>query len=237
MNLLGIVQSIHQEAKLAGDEPTTTVSQTGRSGDLVRWAIEAWNDIQRENNGKWLWMLGDCYFDTSASDDSYAYGDVTDTDAASAITRFRSWHLDERERPLIYLSADGASTERELSLVDWHEFRFKYVRGTHTAAYPAVICSDFNENLRLGPTPDAVYRVTGNYWKSNQVLANNTDIPEMPTDYHMLIVYRALVKYGYNAISHEALARAEADGAPLWDALQHNQAYKRFSLTTHEALA
>ena len=82
-----------------------------------------------------------------------------------------------------------------------------------------------------------MYRVTGNYWKSNQILADDDDIPEMPADYHFMIVYRAIVKYAYNNVSHAILARAEAEGVPLYDALSLNQAYSRFSLSVAGALA
>ena len=238
MNLLGIVQSLHQEAKLAGSAPTGVAGQTGRAADLVRWSIEAWNDIQRDRDGKWKWLRSDFTIDTTIDKASYVSTvDATDVDDAALITRFRSWDLDSRQPPLIFLSADGKSTEREMFIDAWDHFRYLYVRNTHTSAYPGSVVIDWNDKLFLGPTPDAVYRVTGNYWKSNQILAVDADIPEMPADYHFMIVYRAIVKYAYNAVSHEILSRAKADGMPMYDALVLNQAYSRFSFTVADALA
>ncbi len=237
MNLLTLVQSLHVEAKLAGNAPSGTAGQTGRAADLVRWAIEAYNDIQRQRDGKWKWLRGDWYFDTVADTASYASSAVYDTDDAAFISRFRAWDLDVREPPLIYLSADGQSTERELSVKDWRDFRYSYVRGTHTAGYSGAIAAKVDNKLFLGPTPGAVYRVTGTYWKANQALSVDADIPEMPVDYHMAIVYRAIVKYGYNSVSPEVLARAEMDGKPIYEALVNNQAYSRFSLSVGPPLA
>ena len=237
MNLLGIVQSLHYEAKLAGDAPTTVLLQTGRAADLVRWCIEAYNDIQREQDGKWKWLRGEWYFDTVAATPSYAYTAVYDLTDVALISRFRAWDLDEREPPMIYLSADGEVTQRDLEIWDWPSFRHQYVRATHTAAYSGTIAVKVDDKLFLGATPDDVYRVTGTYWKSNQELAEDTDIPEMPANYHMAIVYRAIVKYGYDSVSPEALARAEADGAPIMEALALNQAYSRFSWSMAGALA
>lgn len=238
MNLLGIVQALHQEAKLAGSAPTGVAGQSGRPADLVRWAIEAWNDIQRERDSKWKWLRSDFTIDTTIDKASYVSTvDATDVDDVALITRFRAWELDSRQPPLIYLSADGKSTEREMFIDEWDHFRYLYVRNTHDSAYPGSVVTDWNDKLFLGPTPDAVYRVTGNYWKSNQILAVDADVPEMPADYHFLIVYRAIVKYAYNTVSHEILARAQAEGAPLYDALVLNQAYSRFSWSVAEALA
>ncbi len=237
MNLLAIVQSMHYEAKLPGAAPDAVTAQTGRSADLVRWCIEAYNDIQRDRDGKWKWLRRSFTVDTVANTASYAYGDCTDVLAAVVIDRFRGWDLDEREPPLIYLSSDGASTEKELGVSDWRAFRNLYVRATHTASYPGAVAFDAADNLYLGPKPDAVYRVTGDYWRGNQTLAADGDTPEMPTDYHPLIVYRALVKYAYNAVSHETLARAKAEGALILEALVLNQAYSRFSLSLPDSLA
>jgi hypothetical protein len=237
LNLLTIVQSLHHEAKLAGAAPSTVAGQVGRAADLVRWAIEAYNDIQRDRDGKWKWLKGDWYLDTVAATASYAYTAVNDTDAAVAISRFRAWDLDEREKPLIYLSADGQSTQRELEVWDFRDFRYRYIRATHTAAYPGMIAAKANDKLFLGPTPDAVYRVTGNYWKNIQELAVDADIPEMPADFHMAIVYRALIKYGFDSVSPEVLSRAEVDGKSLWESLVNNQSYSRYSWTTNGPLA
>jgi len=237
LNLLTIVQSLHYEAKLAGDAPSAVTGQTGRSADLVRWAIEAYNDIQRDRDGKWNWLRGDWYVDTVASTSSYAYTACTDNVAAAAISRFRAWDLDEREPPFIYLSSAGEATERELVVYDWRDFRYQYIRATHTAGYPGAISVKVDNTLHLGPTPDAVYRVTGNYWKDAQELVADADVPEMPADFHMAIVYRALVKYGYNTVSPEILARAEVEGKSIWESLVNSQAYSKFSLSTNGPLA
>lgn len=237
MNLLGIVQSIHQEAALPGAAPTTVAGQSGRAADLVRWAIEAYNDIQRERNGRWKWLRRKFTLNTVADTISYAYTDCTDVDAATPIARFRDWHFDENEPPLIYLVSDGQSTERKLTIHPWAEFRDDYQVGTHTSAYPGWISRDVLNKLYLGPKPDGIYLVSGDFWRSNQILADDNDIPEMPTDYHMLIVYRAIVKYGFNIVAQEKLARARTEGEPLWNGLVQNQHHGLWSLTTSGPLA
>lgn len=237
MNLLAIVQSLHYEAKLPGSPSSTVVGQSGRFADLVRWAVEAWHDIQRDRDGRWKWLRGDWTLDTAADTQTYVYGDCTDVDAAAPITRFSAWDFDEDEPPFIYLVSEGKAAERELPIAGWSDFRSLYVRGTHTSARPGLITADASDTLHFGPTPNGIYRVTGNYWKSIQTLAIDADIPEMPDEYHMLIVYRALLKYGYNTVAQEVLARARTEGAPIYDALLENQWYGRFRMRLPGPLA
>jgi len=238
VELLDLVQSLHYEAKLPGSPPDSVSGQSGRAADLVRWAIEAYNDIQREKDSRWKWLRGDWTLDTTADDSIYAPTDCTDVADDSAISRFLAWDLDDESRPFIYLTSDTVSTERELPIADhWNDFRSLYVKATHTAAAPSQMAVDHADNLHFGPTPDAVYTVTGNYWKSIQRLAADADEPEMPANFHMLIVYRALLKYAYNVVGQEILARARTEGAPIYDALVENQWYGRFRIRLPGPLA
>jgi hypothetical protein len=58
---------------------------------------------------------------------------------------------------------------------------------------------------------------------SGQVLALATDTPEMPSDYHMLIVYRAMIDYGYLEVAPEVLNRAEKKAMQLTRQLENNR--------------
>lgn len=237
MNLLQIVQRMHYEAKLPGTPPSTAVGQSGRAADLVRWAIEAYNDIQREQGGRWKWLRRDFTVDTAADKAVYSFDECTDVADGAPISRFRAWHFDTDELPLIYRVSDGKSTEGELAIAEWEPFRRNYVRGTHASATPRFVTTDPAGKLRLGPTPDDVYRVSGSYWAANQILANDADEPEMPEDFQMLIVYRGLESYGYDVVAQEILARVATEGGRLWESLLADQSYGRFSMSLEGPLA
>lgn len=240
MNLLQIVQALHREGGFPGTAPTAVTGQTGRANDLVQWCIEAYNDIQRQKDGKWRWLRAAWTLNTTADDNDYAYTEVNDTLAAVAISRFRAWDLTPRDPPHIYLTSEGESTEGEMVVVrDFSEFRYQYLRAaaSQTTGYPLHISADELDTLYFGVTPDADYTVNGHYWKSNQALAADADEPEMPADYHMLIAFTALEKYAYNVVAREKLARAAREGTRLWDDLSLNQGYDRFSFAVGEALA
>lgn len=237
MDFLTGVQKLHYEARLPGSPPQSVTGQSGRAADLVRWYADAWGDVQRERDGKWKWLKGRFYFDSTSGDQEYVYTDCTDVETAVPIVRHRAWVLEKESPPFIYRVSDGVTTESELGLADWERFRRTYIRATPTAAAPLYLTADEHNSLWLGPKPDGIYRVTGEYWKSNQTLEANDDTPECPADYHMLIVYRALTKYGYDQVAQEILSKAAFEGQALYNALAENQGYSRFRLKLPGALA
>lgn len=238
MNLLALVQALHREGGFPGNAPTDVAGQTGRANDLVRWTIEAWHDIQRHAGGRWKWLRRPFTIDTIANDQTYTSANATDTVDSVTITRFRRWNLDEEEPWFIYLVSDGKSTEQRLPQAEhWYEFRQLYVIGEHTAAYPAQMAVHPDDTIYLGPKPNGIYRITGDYWMSNQALAANTDVPEMPADYHMAIPYRAMTKYAYNVVAQNLLARAATEGNQIFEALIDDQWYGSFTLRWPSALA
>jgi hypothetical protein len=63
----------------------------------------------------------------------------------------------------------------------------------------------------LGPKPDGVFTVSGQYWKKPQALAADADEPEMPDEFHMLIVWKALEHYALYESAAESLVRAQKE--------------------------
>lgn len=233
MNYLQLGQELHREARYAGIAPVTLQGQTGQNGDIAYWVKRAWNDIQLMNDGHWKWLWRKFTFNTVAATDSYAYTDANDVALSAVIDRFNSWNITNwRNPPKIYLTANGVGGEQWLTYVPWAEFQQIYKIGTQNDGMPVHIAIDPQDNIVLGPIPDDIYTVSGDYWRGPQVLSADADIPECPTQYHEAITYRALVKYGYANVAQEAIMRANAEGLPILNALTMNQGAtrKRFRL-------
>lgn len=225
MTFLELARALRQETETAGAAaaPSTVVAQTGELKRLCDWIIAAWQDLQNAKT-QWRWMRRPFTFNTVANDDSYAYTDVTDVDATGVITRFSHWWAhDECDPYLAYLSSGGVAGQYRLIYLPWEQFKWQYRFGTQNATQPIHVSVDHSNNLVLGPKPDAVYVVTGDFQRSMQTLALDADIPEMPVAYHMLIVYRAMEKYGANSVAAEIFARAQLEVARLMGALEDNQ--------------
>ena len=218
-NFLTLCQELSQETVDAGNGPASVTNQTGQNRRFVTWVRDAWVEIQTSRDD-WRWMRKSFTVNTVASDGSYAYSDCADTVTALAIARFARWY---RNAFKAYLSSSGVGTEYPLTYMEWERFRRIYRYGTQTDGQPIHVSVDPTDAFVLGPKPDAVYVVSGDYQSGPQILAADADIPEMPTRFHKLVVYDAMAKYGGKNIAPEAMVRADAEGGPLRFALELNQ--------------
>lgn len=227
MTFLQMCQRVARECGVSTNTtvPSTVTSQTGILADIVNWVATAWEEIQARHQN-WRWMRSRFSVSATVGDDSYAYGDCTDSIDSAAISRFRRWWpLDDEgnNNIFIYLTSAGAGTQTRLSYLPWSIFRQMYRIGTQNNGYPAYVSIDPQNNLVLGPPPDGTYTVTGEYQRGGLVLDDDADTPDLPADYHMLIVWRAAQKYGEFKSAPEVFSRAVRTGNILMRQLELDQ--------------
>lgn len=204
---------------------SAVTGQTGQALRIVNWIALAYTEIQRRHD-QWRWLRSTFTVDTVASDDTYAYGDVTDSRLSAVITRFaRWWPHDEQGAANFkrYLTASGVGVETWMTYLPWSYFRSIYKIGTQNNGPIIHFTIDPQNNIVIGPKPDAIYTVTGEYQMAAQVLAADGDTPEMPANFHDLIVYRAMEKYGRFYAAGEVLERGEVEGGRLMRQLERDQ--------------
>jgi len=222
---LQICKNVSRECNISGGDtvPTAVTTQTGELQRVVKWVEQAYKELQ-EKYLDWRWMRVGFTVNTVSGTDSYAYGTVTDILTSAVITRFSRWRLfDENDPPKIYLTASGVGTEGWLIPLGWDNFKWLYRKGTQNNGYPAHITIDPQNNIVLGPKPDGIYTVTGDYQRSAQILAADGDIPEMPTQYHDLIMYLAMEKYALFHSAQEVLVAARTGIGRILGQLEMNQ--------------
>ena len=225
MTFLELAQKLRQECEIPGTGPAAVTGQTGQLKRLVDWINDAWEDIQNRHDN-WLWMRRPFTFNTVLDDDTYAYGDVTDVDAGAAITRFGRWLVQDRCDPyLCYLQSGGIGGQYRLIYQPWADFRHLYKFGNQTTlnGVPQFISVDPKLQIVLGPKPNGVYVVTGDFQRSMQTMTADEDLPEMPAQFHKLNVYWAMQKYGANSVASEIYARATQEANRMMRALEANQ--------------
>lgn len=225
MNYLQLVQRAHSECEAAGSGPSAVTSQTGENLRMVNWVAQAYTEIQ-ELHQNWRWMRSTWTVNTVAGTDAYAYTSVTDSRLSATIDRFSHWWVRDEDDCLNvkrYLSSAGVGTEGELTDIPWSNFRVLYKRGTQNNGFPAHVTVDPQNKLVFGPKPDDVYVMSGEYQMSPQTLAADADTPEMPTQFHMLVVYRAMEKYGAAKGAVEVFQRGSYEGGKMLRALELNQ--------------
>lgn len=227
MTYLTICQDTRRECRVAGNSstPSTVVGQTGRLGDIVAWVAQAYTELQLSNEN-WRWLRSTFTVNTVASDDTYAYGDCTDSRLSAVISRFLRWWEtdgDDCSNIRIYLTSAGVAGEQFLTVLPWESFRRIYKMGSQTDGFPCHVTIDPQNQLVLGPAPDAIYTISGEYQRSPQILADNADVPEMPTHFHSLLQYLAMQKYGASNVAQEVYQRGFDGALELMNRLEASQ--------------
>ncbi len=209
----------------AASSISAVANQSGQALRLVNWISLAYTEIQRRHD-HWRWLRSTFTVNTVASDDTYAFGDCTDSRLSAVISRFaRWWPYDEQGCANVkrYLTSGGVSGENWMIYLPWSYFRSIYKIGTQNDGPIIHFTIDPQNQLIIGPKPDAIYTVTGEYQMAAQVLAADADTPEMPANFHDLIVYRAMEKYGRFYAAGEVLERGEVEGGRLMRQLERDQ--------------
>lgn len=213
-----------------GTGPADVTTAVNIELKIVNYIINAWIDIQ-SNAKRWKWMqldylpVGGNPLQSIATTSDYVLSGVHETRTGT----FRS-----------YLTATGTSGRQPMIWVPWNRYRATYDMTTQTSDdRPLVVTRRPNGDLRFYPTPDAVYSLEFEYMKTAQVLAVNTDVPEMPSEFHQLIVYEALKRYGTAEDAPELVQLGDSAGGHdgsmgrpatgLWLSLIRNQELKDYS--------
>lgn len=214
-----LVQDLHREAGISGNPPTSVVGVNGETARLANWVKTEWVKIQNRH-ANWRWMRKSFTLQTVASDDTYSYSDCTDDLTSSAITRFSRFLPDGFK---IYLTSSGVGTQGWLTYVVWDDFKQIFKIGTQTPSYPSFVTFDPDNNIVLGAKPDGIYTVTGDYQRSPQILTADSDVPEMPSQFHDLIWLGALRRYAAYESAPEVYGDAQSQYSDLMKRLDANQ--------------
>ena len=80
-----------------------------------------------------------------------------------------------------------------------------------------------NKAISLAPLVDGIYRVYGSYQKGPVAMTADADIPGLPTRFHMLIVYRAMMLYAAYEAAPEVQQEAVGNYKSMLSRLRRDQ--------------
>ena len=212
MNFLALCQRVRQECGISGSGPTTVVSQTGNLKRLVDWTNTAWMDIQTSHQN-WDWMRSSASFTTVAAQSSYPLGTGTGTVGVSVAT-FGMWDRDTFRN---YVTSVGTNSEVFMDFIHYDTWRDSYMYGAmrNTTTRPLQMSISPAKAIVLGPPPTAGYTITGDYFTAPLDMTLDADTPSLPAQYHMAIVYRAMMSYGGYESAPEVYQRGETEFSKL----------------------
>lgn len=220
---LQLVQRLCIEAGSSGTGPASTVAQTGEFARMVNWINAAWIDIQAMHQD-WDWMRSSASFATSSGQAVYPLAAIAGTSGVPGLTDFGKWDAFTARN---YIAAAGANSEVFMDAVAYDEWRDMYFYGAlrNTTSRPVQFAVAPDKSICLGPVPAAGYVVTLDYWRAPAPLVNDSDVPALPPQFQLAIVYRAMQFYGkyekddgvvqYNQVEFDKIMRqAAADRLP-----------------------
>lgn len=186
MNFLQICQRAISESG-NGSSLTTVVSQSGKLNKFVEWCQYADIDIQNLHPN-WEFMQSDFSFSTVSGTQSY-------TPTTAGLTDHTTWKIREYGDCRCYLTT---ATEQLLEFVPWDSFRLTYLRGTSRdlTGKPTIVTVKPDKTLYFYPTPNDAFTIEGEYYKAAQTMTLDASEPLYPSQFHMAVVWRALMMYG-----------------------------------------
>lgn len=213
MNKLQLVDAAMRECRVPRTRLTTTIGTTGQIEQFVAWVDTAWSEIQGLHD-EWGWLRDDFSFNTVSGTGDYTLANIGATDR-------RFWLTDTFR---LYKTALGQSDEQFVYEWDYPVFRDTYRYGPQVDQRPFNFAiNPKDSSILLGPKPDDVYTVYGEYIKHPGVLTLDTDEPPLKEHLQMIIVYGAMSYYGLEQGAAEVIARAERGYSRLLNQLEREE--------------
>lgn len=199
MNFLDLAKRLHKEGGIAGAGPAAVANQTGMSAKIVDWIRDSWIDIQAEYpNWKFLRRK-----DTrSLTVGKREYAMVSDIN----LPNVRKFDAD-----LLFIRDPATNRRSRLKLLPYDQFEAQH--DSFADGQPSAFCITPDFKLAFDRTPDKAYTVELNYWMTGERLDDAEDIPSIPEDFHMTIVWWALIHYA----SHDEAVSLKGDAKVFYD--------------------
>jgi hypothetical protein len=107
-----------------------------------------------------------------------------------------------------------------LDFVEWEHYRDVLTVGPQTSAFPHNFTIRPDNNILLWPQADAAtYELTYEYWKKAVAMTSDTEISDIPVEFHRIIPVRAKLYYGEAEDAPEIVAGAAAEHDDLYEGL------------------
>jgi len=217
LTFIQAVNRLRGECGITGSDLTSLAGLSGVNLRCKQWINDAYVELQAKQQD-WEWLRASFSFVTVASQQVY-----TTTDAGIAAT-FGKWVPDSLR---CYITASGYSTEQFLRhQPDYEAWRDVWQFGANrtVTGQPVEFAITPAKSLGLTPIPaDDSYTILGDYYKMPAELSADSDTPAMPGQFHMILVYMAMMSYGVDEAATEIYQRGELKHRELLRKLMDDQ--------------
>jgi hypothetical protein len=221
MNYLQLVQRLKVESGRSGAVPDTLSGLTVNDQRLANWVADQWLEIQRRRRD-WNWMRKTV---TGPLQDGVGvYGSQDIDGGADPQSR---WCVQTDDYTITITPAAGGPP-RELTMLNYEQFQRLYLIAPPAASVPLYWSQSLAGKLLLGPVPEvgADWVIAADFFKRPTLLVGEDDEPDMPEEFHILIMWRALLELAGMDAAPEVEARARRNVQTLWADLVATQTPK-----------
>jgi hypothetical protein len=199
---LQLTNRLKLECGGTGSDVNDVVGLPAELNRLVIWINAAWMDIQTARED-WEWMRASTSFQTVAGKAIY-------TPTECGATNFGSWYPETFRN---YDTVAGQHSELFMHVREYESWLdlWQYSSNRVAQTRPLEVAVTPNKSIGLGPTPNGDYTVTGDYFKVASEMVSKDDKPAMPPQFHIAIVYRAMMSYGGYEGAGEVYQRGELE--------------------------
>lgn len=209
-----LLQQLHRDCGAAGTEPQAVTSLTGEAKRLANWIIQADNYIQL----KWVnWK----FLRSEYSEDTVASNPTAAKPAGLKYWDFKTFKIIE----------PGETDKNLFNAIEYDKIKADILDTSEDIPWRAIVMPD--NSLKFEPVPDAAYTIEADYYTVPTLLAANSDVSDIPPEFHQIIIGRAMILYANfesapeikdqgEEIYVEQLALMENDQLP-------NQEHSRFN--------
>jgi hypothetical protein len=207
MNYLQLAQRLARKCRVTGTGPVAIAGQNAEYMRILDFVNEAWMEIQRKHTD-WRFMRASAQCTTVQA--KATYDPVIDF----GLTDFGYWALDYQAGDTfrVYDTAAGITSETFLETWDYDWWRDAYLYGgfRQSLSRPLGVALAPDNSLAFGPIPAAGYTVYGDYYRVPSELVDADDVPTLPAQFHQLIIYAGMKRYGYTEAAPEIYDEGEA---------------------------
>ena len=165
---------------------TTVANQSGEVARIIDYVREAYTMIQNKHPYSWVWL----WHETSQLLPPGGRIFSPKNDWGLKVLKWDS------ESFKMYITANGVASEYFINWWDdWRLFNQAFNRGVIPITQPNVIVERPDKSLQFDTYLQVPYTLTAQYYSSAEILVEDLDVPSMPEQYFLSIVWLATMTY------------------------------------------
>lgn len=211
-----MAQRLHRETGRSTTPPGTVASTNPHHLRLFDAINDEWMNIQRETAREWKWMRNTVDVTLTPDIGRYQAADF-------GLTTFGRWREQGRHYAPRCFSPGTTTGPIYLECMDADAFKTLYIDTDVGSSAPVVWAVDTDQALMLAPAPALAYTLRIDFLSAPVELTEDADTPGMPTEFHMLLVWRALISMGTADAAPEVIERAAKQAQALRFQLLNDQ--------------